>query len=102
MVIASLSRYRGEWVNCTFAVNLLSLLKRILQSRVSKDDSRCLSCEILPFTWPSLPEIGTQALFLSFSLAMFTLELYESLHLTLWTIIGSSFVQTPLKKVSRS
>ena len=59
MVIASLSRYRGEWVNCTFAVNLLSLLKRILQSRVLKDDSRCLSCEILPFTWPSLPEIDT-------------------------------------------
>ncbi|XP_033193503.2 peroxisomal leader peptide-processing protease isoform X3 [Bombus vancouverensis nearcticus] len=59
MVIASLSRYRGEWVNCTFAVNLLSLLKRILQSRVLKDDPRCLSCKILPFTWRSLPEIDT-------------------------------------------
>ncbi|XP_060818831.1 peroxisomal leader peptide-processing protease isoform X2 [Bombus pascuorum] len=56
MVIASLSRYRGEWVNCTFAVNLLSLLKRILQSRISKDDSRC---KILPFTWRGLPEIDT-------------------------------------------
>ncbi|CAD1472937.1 unnamed protein product, partial [Heterotrigona itama] len=38
MVIASLIQCRGEWMNCTFAANLLPSLKLILRDRVSKGD----------------------------------------------------------------
>ncbi|XP_054014002.1 peroxisomal leader peptide-processing protease-like [Hylaeus anthracinus] len=50
MVIASLSWCRGEWVDYTFAVNLLPSLKQIVQSRVIRDESRCLASAVLPFT----------------------------------------------------
>ncbi|XP_076629543.1 peroxisomal leader peptide-processing protease-like [Colletes latitarsis] len=50
MVIASLSWCRGEWVDYTFAVNLLPSLKQIVQCRVIRDESRCLASAVLPFT----------------------------------------------------
>ncbi|XP_026667239.1 uncharacterized protein LOC108622358 [Ceratina calcarata] len=50
MIIASLSRCRGEWVNYTFAVNLLPSLKLILQSRMPKDESRYSTCSTFSFS----------------------------------------------------
>lgn len=50
MIIASLSRCRGEWVNYTFAVNLLPSLKLILQSRTPKDESRYSTCSTFSFS----------------------------------------------------
>ncbi|XP_076302823.1 peroxisomal leader peptide-processing protease-like [Lasioglossum baleicum] len=51
MIIASLSCCRGEWVNCTFAVNLLPSLKLILQTELAKNQSRYSACTIFPFAW---------------------------------------------------
>ncbi|OAD52251.1 Peroxisomal leader peptide-processing protease [Eufriesea mexicana] len=59
MIIASLSCCRGEWVNCTFAVNLLPSLKLILQTQLLKNQSRYLTCTIFPFTWHNRLEIDT-------------------------------------------
>ncbi|XP_017789995.1 PREDICTED: peroxisomal leader peptide-processing protease-like [Habropoda laboriosa] len=59
MVIASSSCYRGEWPNCTFAVNLLPSLKLILQSQIIKDEyPQYLTCTVFPFTWRNRLEIG--------------------------------------------
>ncbi|XP_043509487.1 uncharacterized protein LOC122528446, partial [Frieseomelitta varia] len=49
MVIASLIQCRGEWMNCTFAANLLPLLKPILRKRaLNFRDFQYSSCTILP------------------------------------------------------
>lgn len=51
MVIASSIQYRGEWMNCTFAANLLPSLKLILRNRaLNFRDFQYSSYAILPCT----------------------------------------------------
>ena len=129
MVIASLIQCRGEWMNCTFAANLLPLLKPILRNRaLNFRDFQYSSYTILPcmqriLTRKSNFEIGTYLTkhfsslafpfsfvsFFSFSLIMLFFFLSLNLRIRVCsptryvTIIWfSSLVQTPLKNVSRS
>ncbi|XP_076228573.1 peroxisomal leader peptide-processing protease isoform X2 [Nomia melanderi] len=53
MAIASFCRCRGERVDYTLAVNLLPSLNEILQTRVTRNKSFCLTPIVLPFTRPT-------------------------------------------------
>ncbi|XP_076282751.1 peroxisomal leader peptide-processing protease-like isoform X2 [Lasioglossum baleicum] len=50
MVIASSCWLHGERIDYTFAINLLPSLNQVLQTRVRRNESLCLTSLILPFT----------------------------------------------------